>query len=147
MVDVKVEIDFFDGMGREPQPDEIQAMICQTNKYFTDTIQELMQDTNAVSYATNIDWKYDTSEGRPVQIFFLSHTTNGQGTLVPAATMYDYILTQFDFETMVKKYIWNSEPYPTNVFFQTEDILVAGSMSGKGKGRSPITWKLEQASC
>ena len=134
-------------MGREPSAEEVESMICQTNKFFKESIRGSTNDPKVESYATNIDWQYLPDDRLPVTVYFTSHTTDGQGKIIPAAEMYDYILKDADAQSLVRDFIWNSEPYPTNIFYQTEDILLGGSFSGAKQGRLLVPGKLARASC
>lgn len=147
LVYFNVQMGFFDGMGREPEADEVEAMICQTNNFFKETIVEATNDPNVVSYATNIDWEYDPDDRLPMTVYFTSHTSDGQGNVIPSADMYNYILKHADAKSLVKDFIWNSEPYPINIFYQTEDILLGGSYSGARIGRPLVPGKLARATC
>ena len=134
-------------MAREPELDEIESMICETNKFFLETIKSLTSDSKVESYATNIDWEYKGEGALPFTVYFTSHTTDGEGKIIPAADMYNYMLKEADARALVRDFIWNSEPYPTNIFYQTEDIVLGGSYSGAKKGRSLVPGKLARANC
>ena len=147
LVYFNIKIDFFDGMGREPTSDEIEAMICQTNEFFKASVRASTNDPNVESFATNIDWEYDEQERLPMTVWFTSHTSDGRDKIIPAADIYNYILKEADAKSLVTDYIWNSEPYPNNIFYQTEDIMLGGSFSGSKKGRPIVPGKLAQAVC
>jgi hypothetical protein len=147
LVYFNIKIDFFAGMGGEPKANEIEAMICQTNKFFQAAMRNMTKDPDLQSYATNIDWLYDASQPLSVVIYFTSHTTFGDGSVVPAEDVYNYILKQADAKLLVTDYIWQSEPYPDNVFYQTEDILLGASYSGAKTGRDIAPGRLEKATC
>ena len=131
--------------------DDVEGMVCQVNKFFKDSFREARKDSGVESYATNIDWEYEPEEELPFTLYFTSHTTDGQGRTVPAKEVYDYILSESDAKLLVTDYIWNSEPYPTNQFYQTEDIGLAGKYSGAShpeKKMPPITpGKMARATC
>lgn len=147
LVYFNVKLDFFDGLGREPEDEEVENMVCQINSFVADSITELTSDPKVVSYATNIDWEYKPSERLPFTVYFTSHTTDGWGNIIPAADMYTYILKDADAKALVKDYIWNSEPYTSNIFYSTEDIMMGGSYSGSRRGRPLVPGKLARARC
>ena len=154
MVYFRIQIDFFDGMGMNPSMDDVIGMICQVNRFFKDSFRASRQDPGIESYATNIDWDYEPDEQLPFSIYFTSHTKDGQGKTVPAKEVYDYILGGADAKLLVTDYIWNSEPYPTNQFYQTEDIGLSGIYSGASNTNKKIRpihpivpGKLARATC
>jgi len=151
MVYFRMEIGFFDGLAREPAMDDVVGMICQTNNFFTKSFQDELNDREVYSYATNIDWNYDSSEELPFSVFFTSHTIDGQGNPVPAKQVYDFILGKANIQSLVADYIQISEPYTQNVFYDTEDLGLAGKYSGSTEPRkrmpSITAGKLARATC
>eukprot|EP00797_Seminavis_robusta_P010861 Sro1806_g298910.2 (723) ;mRNA; r:17242-19818 len=147
LVYFNIQMGFFDGQGREPQEDEIEAMICQTNIWFENSLRDMAKDSGVNSFATNIDWEYEPSENLPLTIWFTSHSTDGSGNILPAAEVYDYILHEADAKSLITNFIWNSEPYTANVFYNTENILFGGSHNGAKSGRRIVPGKLPKAMC
>jgi hypothetical protein len=147
MVYFNFQIGFFEGQAAEPRADEIEAMICQTNKWFEESIRDLKGDPNVESYATNIDWEYKQEEAMPLTVWFTSHTTDGEGKMLPVADVYQYILKKADAESLITDFISQSEPYTTNIFYNTKNILLGGSHNGAKQGRRIIPGKLAKATC
>lgn len=147
MVYFSIKIAFFPGEGERPQKDEINAMLCETNKFFQEALINATNDDDLQSFATNIDWLYDTENDLPFVLYFTSDTHYGNETPVPAKTVYEVILNEADAKLLVTDFIWQSEPYPDNVFYNTQDIMLDGSYSGAKSGRSIVPGQMEKAMC
>jgi hypothetical protein len=147
MVYFNFKMGFFEGQAREPKADEIEAMICQANGWFEESIRDLATDPNVESYATNVDWEYKPSDSLPLTVWFTSHTTDAEGKMLPVEDVYEYILKGADAESLIKEFIWQSEPYTTNIFYNTKDILLGGSHNGAKQGRRIVPGKLARAKC
>jgi hypothetical protein len=147
MVYFNFKMGFFDGQGREPTADEVEAMMCKINAWFEESIRTLSGNPNVESYATNIDWEYNDADDLPLNVWFTSHTTDAEGKMLPPPEVYEYILKKADAELLIKNFIWESEPYITNVFYNTKDIQLQGSHNGAKQGRRIEPGKLAQATC
>ena len=147
MVYFNFKMGFFEGQAREPEANELEAMICQVNEWFRQSIRELAKNPTVESYATNIDWEYEPNDSLPLTVWFTSHTTDGEGKMLPVADVYQYILKDADAQELIEDFISQSEPYTTNMFYNTKDILLGGSHNGAKQGRRIVPGKLAQATC
>jgi len=122
---IKFELDT--GALREPTKDEIEAVICETNKFFQKYLREKLEDPSIVSYATNVDWSYDVDEEYQASISFQSTTMNGDGSYVKGSKVLE-IMETADIEFYTEFYVLNAQPYESNVFFQTKNLNFVGTL-------------------
>ena len=145
MVYFTVQVDFFAGREREPTDTEIEKMMCQTNKFFEKTLKEKI-DPNVVVYASNIDWEWDDKAALPSMVEFFADARYADGKHVPAEEVFN-VMEQVDVKQFVQDYVWMSETYKENVFYQTEDIFFAGSYTGSPNPPEPHPGKVEKFNC
>lgn len=131
----------FESRTGEPSQEEIAAMICQTNKYFTERLQKELQDDGVQSYATDISWSFTPGTVMPSVVNFTSHTTYGNGDLVPAKEVYS-VMRKTDVPKLVSEYIWNSEPLNLNIYHDSLNVYFGGSM---GSNHGPV--KMDKVLC
>jgi hypothetical protein len=124
-----------------PSQQEIVGLMCQTGKFFQKKVREELKDDTIVSHPTNIDWSYIPGSPMPAVVNFTAFTTYGDGTMVPAKIVYD-IMKVVDVPNFVREYVWNSEPYEENIYYDSKDVLFTGMVN------APLhEGKLSKATC
>ena len=128
----EVKVQFEDDTKREPTRDEIEAMICETNKFFEKTLRKELNDSSILSYATNIDWTYDAAEEFQVGLTFTSTSLLGDGSQVPGAKVLE-TMEAADIQVYTEFYLLNAVPYERNLFFFSENLYFGGSVGQEVK--------------
>ncbi|CAB9526302.1 expressed unknown protein [Seminavis robusta] len=142
MVYFTIQIDFFAGKEKQPTKPEIEKMMCKANQFFEKTLKEKVNPDVTV-YATNIDWEWDPKAALPSVIEFFADARNSDGSHVPAVDVFS-AMEQVDVKGFVESFVWESEPYKENIFYQTEDIFFAGSYTGSPNPPAPHPGKLQK---
>ena len=145
MVYFTIQVDFFAGHEREPTDDEIEKMMCETNKFFEKTLKEKI-DPQLEVFASNIDWEWDDKAALPSMVEFFADARYSDGRHVPAEEVFN-VMEQVDVKQFVQDYVWMSEVYKENVFYQTEDIFFAGSYTGSPNPPDPHPGKVDKFNC
>lgn len=126
----------FESRTGAPTQQEIEGLLCQTDLYFEKRLREDLKDDSINSHSTNVDWEYNIGEKYPAIVNFTSFSTYGDGSLVPAKLVYD-VMKVIDIDDYVRTYVWNSQPYSQNIYYDTKDILFGGMINahllGEGK--------------
>lgn len=136
MVYFTIQIDFFAGKEREPTEQEIKSMVCQVNKFFEKHLKERI-DPGINVFASEIHYEWDERAALPSVVEFFADASYGNnGQHVPAQEVFD-VMDDVDVKQFVEEYIWLSEPYKDNIFYQTEDIFFAGSYTGAANPPEP----------
>ena len=123
----EIKVQFEEDTKREPTRDEIEAMMCETNKFFEKTLRDGLEDSSIVSYATNIDWNYNAADEYQFIITFTSTTLQGDGAHVLGAKVME-IMKGADIQFFTELYVLNSVPYEQNIFFFSKNLYFGGSV-------------------
>lgn len=145
MVYFTIQIDMFAEHEREPTETEITAMMCEAEKFFQKTLKEKISPDVSV-FASNIYWKWDDRAALPSVVEFYADVKLPDGSRVPAQTVFE-AMEKVDVKEFVQDYIWMSEPYQGNAFYQTEDIFFAGRYSGTDTPPEPHEAKIPRVNC
>lgn len=119
----------FDTRTGVPTEQDIKGMMCQTNLYFEHRLKHDLNDEGINSHATNVDWEYVHGARMPSVMSFTPYSTYGDGSVIPGKVVYD-VMKVIDVQDYVRNYVWNSEPYETNIFWDTRDIQIGGDVNG-----------------
>jgi len=145
MVYFTIQVDFFAGHEAEPQTEDIKAMICQAQKFFAKTLQTAVSP-DVTMQAYNIDWEWKDNAALPSIVEFFADVRTADGAHVPAATVFAE-MEKVDVKQFVQDYIWMSEVYKENIFYQTEDIFFAGQYSGSPNPPDVGEGKIQVVEC
>lgn len=145
MVYFTIQIDFFAGREKEPTDAEVEAMMCEADRFFQETLKSKISSDVDV-HSTNIYWEWDDRAALPSMVEFYADARDGSGNHVPAEQVFN-AMESIDVKQFVQNYIWNANPYKENVFYQTEDIFFAGRYSGSANPPVPHEGKLARAQC
>ena len=145
MVYFTIQIDFFANKEREPTDEEVEAMMCQTQKFFEKTIKDQLGQDITVQ-VTNIHWDYDTKAALPSMVEFFADVRKPDGTHVPAEEVFK-VMEGVDVKAFVEEYVWMSEVYKENIYYETEDIFFAGSYTGSPNPPDPHPGKIQTVRC
>ncbi|CAB9517749.1 expressed unknown protein [Seminavis robusta] len=122
----------YDSRTGVPTEQDVKGFICQNNLYFEKRLREKLKDKSINSHAINIDWSYIPGSDYPSVVNFTSFTTYGNGELIPGKQVYD-IMAVIDVDDYVRHFIWNSEPYDINIFYDTRKVIFGGRVNGEVK--------------
>jgi len=145
MVYFTIQIDFFAGQEKEPTDEEVKAMMCKTNEFFRKTLRDSIDPSIQVE-ATNINWEWDDKAALPSVVEFFADAEYADGRHVPAEEVFN-VMEKVDVKQFVQDYVWMSEVYKENVYYQTEDIFFAGSYTGSPNPPEPHPGKIQSFGC
>ena len=147
MVDFKLTFDMEEAHERSPTDDDMNGMLCQLDKFFTDHMRKVLVDNAIVHKAVYIDWFFmEEADKEDIVVNFTSYATYGDAidTQIAAADVLNAMkLSSVELQDFVKDYIWNSEPLDVNIFSNTVEVGL-GSEIGASK---PVEAMFTQADC
>lgn len=123
----ELQFEFDEDVEKQPTREEIEAMICEANKFFQSSIRETFNDTSMVSHATNIDWTYDAAEQYSSIVSFTSLTMNGDGSHARAKDVYE-AMQLADVQKLTEQYLLNAVPFEQNIFYFAKNLYFTGSL-------------------
>jgi hypothetical protein len=134
-----LEVEFFPGQGQEPTRAEVATLLKETVSFFTDL---LSQDP-----ATQNDFvEFDISNPVPVyndaQVDTFKLTMDAVAVVskngsVDADVLAE-VMGQANYNNFISNYIWLSEPFMRNEFYQTHHVTVNGEAEDEQLGRREI---------
>ncbi|CAB9522860.1 expressed unknown protein [Seminavis robusta] len=129
MVDFSLLFSLFDQQERRPTQEEVNALICQVNSYYTTELQRKLNDTIHAK-AVYIDYYLDEArEAISLNFTTFAFYDDEAQTQVNATDVFEAMqLTSDELEDFVELYVWRSEPEQENVFFNTEALSIQSSI-------------------
>lgn len=96
---------------QEPSVAEIQGLMCQVLKYFTDFLKGRLEDPSVEVLITNIGWTFDEDCHTPLNAMFGITATLGDGTRVGAEDMFQAVkLGNEEILDLIENYVYESKP-------------------------------------
>ena len=136
---------FYNGTLSEPTPEEIEALICESQEFVK---AELVNDDQEACIEqvvlSKIDWTYDDKcPTMPVTVTYAAQAVYCDGTEVPPEVIYESMkLDPASVKLYLEAYVWDSKPAKKNVFYN------ANSMTVEGKTHTSIRpGKIQDVSC
>jgi hypothetical protein len=140
-----LEFGFYDGTLSEPTPQEIEALICESQEFVMAELQS-QNEGECIEEVTisKIDWTYDeTCPTAPVTVTYAAQALFCDRTEVPQELIYESM--KLDAESVklyLEAYVWDSKPAKENVFYN------ANAMKVEGKTHATIRpGKIQYVSC
>jgi len=129
----ELSLNFFAGNIREPYQQEIETMMCQTDAFFSDTLQNLVDDSLEMN-AMDVTWSFDgESNSYPLVVTFnaaISSSVEISETNSDLAA----ILEVQDMSLLLSNYI--SKVSSDNVFLEVSNAMISSDVSSV---HSPLT--------
>lgn len=134
---IHIELGFFDGEYSDPEEPEVEALVCRTNAFLEEKIDEYSDDTNIEVHAANIDW----IPGESFSLAFAVQATTGDGLPMASNEVYDALkLSDSDMQDYLVSYV--IEPSSNDVFSQSNEVFIKVNM-----GATLPQGRLEKAEC
>ena len=130
MADFSLAFHMFEDHEKPPTEDEVNALLCQLNEFFTQELRKKMSDDSIHSKAVYIDWYFNeegagAKEDIIVNFTSFSYYADDVHSQIPATDVFDAMkLSTSEIDIMVEKYIWMSEPEKVNLFSHTEQVFL-----------------------
>ena len=127
-----LEIDFFQGLGRQPTPEEVHTLLEKTTFFFR---QLFAQEPSFSSFElSQIEPSYDeTKDSDNFSVSFTSSVTLEQPTSSSEAEAEKAhkkslktiagIVNRADYDLFIRDYIWMTPPLQKNEFYQTHHVV------------------------
>jgi len=135
-----VSYGFFDNVYAEPSDSDIESLVCQTNEFLKDKLQEHLNDDSIEAKAVNIDWTLRETSTPPLLLTFQVEANDGNGSPVAADKVYQALkLSEQEIADYVETFVWNTSSTGTTnetVFANVDEVSFQsnlGSPSGSGK--------------
>lgn len=134
MADFSLAFHMFQDHEKPPSEDEVNALLCELNEFFTEELRKKMSDNTIHSKAVYIDWYFNeegagAKEDIIVNFTSFSYYADDVHTQIPATDVFEAMkLTTQEIDVMVENYVWLSEPEKVNIFSHTEQVFVNGNV-------------------
>jgi len=122
-----MEFKFFDGEEREPTKEEVAALVCKTQSFFSDELESIIGDSGISVKAVDIDWDYNDS-GQTVffTLAFAADVKLGNGQPADENDVFQALkVADHDLHSYIVDYISKIQP-PTgkaeSVFFSVNEV-------------------------
>jgi hypothetical protein len=129
--------------GRQPTQKEVEAVLCQSNVFFSKSLQEKVGNSAIVAVAKEADFAFENfvhkgDGGVPISMpasinFTLDVTTIDGSTLPPMTDILDDFLT-FDYHAYLTKHVWKAAPVTKNFFFEARGVVWHSAIVDEVKG-------------
>lgn len=120
----QLDITFFEGQGKAPTDLEIEALIHETELFFSDLFLSV-PPTNSVfeSFSiTNVVPTYNEEEDADhFQVIFDATLVVAAGSSITMDTVAN-VVDQANYDEYISDYVWMSEPFRRNEFYQTHSV-------------------------
>ena len=146
-----LEIGFFRGHGKEPTPEEVEALMTETKEYFTNLfssdprIQRQFKSFRVTDitpmYNSGVSTNTGAETGREEinenksdyfrvefesQVELLTATTSNEGAATITVDTIKEVVDGADYDIFISDYIWKSPPYKRNEFYETHEVTFTG---------------------
>ena len=120
-MDALLEIEFFEGMGREPTQGEIKALERKTEDWLKDLFAS---DTSSASFQIQkVNPTYDAANQDHWSVTFSAFVKGGDELTKQEIAN---IINEADYEAYITDYIWKTSPEMDNEFYQTHEVVCQG---------------------
>lgn len=109
-----------------PTIEEVESLMCQTDRFFQDQIRQSYDDNSIVSFGTFIDWSLQNNN---VLVTFLTNTTTATGSEIPPLSIVTAMqVNGDDVQEYISDYISEAVLPENNIFLGTTDVEFASSL-------------------
>lgn len=151
MADFSLSFSMFQNHEDPPTINEVNALMCQVNEYFTENLRRKLMDGTIHSKAVFIDFFFDeggkgsSQEDIAVNFTAFAYYGSDEHDQVAVQDVFEAMSLQpQELKDMVENYVWKSEPEQENIFFHTESL---GLSAGVGKEMNPNAMLIEADGC
>ena len=107
---------FYNTPASQPTLAEVDALMCEAKKYFTEYLRNQLKDASLVVSVTNIGFSYNADCQTPMNVFFTVEASHSSGSSVDSEDIFRALrLGEDEILDIIQNYVWKSEP-GTNVF-------------------------------
>jgi len=136
---IHIELGFFDGEYSDPTNSDVEELVCTTNSFLQEKVEEFVDDDGIQVHAAAIDWTL----GEPFSLAFVIQATFGDGTTLTANKVFEALkLGDSDVRDYLENYVMQSSP--KGVFAGANEVSLKVNMD---KGASLSQMKLAIATC
>ena len=122
IVEARLGYGFFaDTTVRQPTTEEINGLVTETNRFYTDVLRAAFPNSFVRFSMTNIDETFNNGMSLPVLLDFdasVTFSTNSAESPT-SAEIFD-AMDDANLQDYIQMYVWESEPQGTSLFFDTQ---------------------------
>lgn len=150
MVDFQVKFNMMESHEKPPTKEEVNALMCEFNEFFTMELRRKLLDGTIHSKAVFIDFYFDEAgagDKEDIIVNFTSFSYYGDAnhTQIAADDVFSAMeLTEAEVKNLVEKFIWLSEPEGQNLFAHTERVALDAH---KGEPLNSVSMMVEAFGC
>ena len=126
MVLVTMKYGFFDGEERDPTREELKSLVCYTQAFFSDELQNVLNDPQLSVKALDIDWTYNEDGLKDFELSFAADVKHGNGTPVTENEVFQALkVADQDLHSYIVDYVSQIKPPEgriESVFFSVNEV-------------------------
>jgi len=132
MPDFMLAFHMFEDHEKPPTEDEINALMCKVNNFFTQELRRKMADDTIHSKAVFIDWYFDEGGAGDKEDIIVNFTSfnyfaGDEHTQIPSVDVFEAMkLSTKEIDILVEEFVWKSEPENNNMFSHTKKLSISG---------------------
>lgn len=120
-------VGFFEGGGRRPTDDEMEALLVQITSYLMEELRRDLEDGALESTVSNVDLQYTEGASMPVVLNFEIQAVHGNQSSVPTNEVYSSLtLDESQVLDLLQNYVHKAAPSGENIFANANRINFEG---------------------
>lgn len=123
---------FFNTPVNQPTLAEVDSLMCEVKKFFTEYLRGQLGDPSLTVSLTNIGYSYNANDDcdAPMNVFFTIEATSSDGSSVDSNEIFrDLRLGEDEILDIIQNYVWASQP-GTNIFRSVNQLTFESTLSG-----------------
>lgn len=130
--------------GREPTQEEVEAVLCQTNVFYSKSFQQTFQNPKIAVVTNEADYAFDNyqfvgADGMvvemPANINFTLSVMTTDGTTPPTFNEILEALPNLNYNAYLTKFVWKAAPVTHNFFFEAKGIVWKSMITENVQGK------------
>lgn len=117
----ELEMTFFEGQGKSPTEDEIKALINETEWFFSDLFSTTTSNAFFITHVVPI--YNEVVDADHFQMTFDAVLVVAAGAAVTNMDTVADLVDAADYDEYISDYVWKSEPFQRNEFYQTHAVM------------------------
>ena len=129
--------------GREPTQEEVEAVLCETDVFFSKSFQQKLNNPKIAVVIKDVDFAFEdyqfTGEDgsaveMPANINFTLDVMTMAGTTPPTFAAIQDALPNLDYNAYLTKFVWKAAPVTKNYFFEAVGLVWMSKITDSVEG-------------
>ena len=124
---------------KPPTKDEVDSLMEQTHLFFSQVFQDTYNDAFGKLDLVVSDTVYEEDDILPINITFTSAVEFTISETLPTPQDIFSVMSKVDVQTYIRSYVWQSEPFGSNLFFQTIHVVLEKAQGQSNLEAAPVS--------